>query len=300
MTASTLVIILSETRAHELTYTSFEKHVLNPLQADLCLCIGRRSDYDETNPFWTRAMYRFTYPEPDDFAAAFDEVEQRVLGHSGGAWREYLRIQDQWLGGIRGGHPGSAGILIFFRAFLLQCLEEHGLMSRYDRFIVTRSDFVWKVDHPPMDLLDPRVVWFPDGEQYGGVTDRHVVLGSSNVAAYLDILPSLLTRKHEYLPIMSRRSDWNLEKVIALHLQLHGQRLGYFPYIMYSVRARDGTTRWSQGVWSEEHGCYIKYSTELHKANCARAMVEAQYRGDSGAFYASGGRCHPTTLPPFC
>ena len=34
----TLVIILAQTRAHELTYESFERHLLNPLKADLCVC----------------------------------------------------------------------------------------------------------------------------------------------------------------------------------------------------------------------------------------------------------------------
>jgi hypothetical protein len=36
-------------------------------------------------------------------------------------WREFLKIKDQFLGGIKdphNQHPGSAGILIFFRWFL--------------------------------------------------------------------------------------------------------------------------------------------------------------------------------------
>jgi hypothetical protein len=48
----TLVIILAETRCHELTFNNFKKNVINELNADLCLCIGVKPDYDYNNPFY--------------------------------------------------------------------------------------------------------------------------------------------------------------------------------------------------------------------------------------------------------
>jgi hypothetical protein len=62
----TLVIILSETRAHELTFSNFKKNVIDELNADLCLCIGVKSDYDYENPFYKLAKYRFLYDEEND------------------------------------------------------------------------------------------------------------------------------------------------------------------------------------------------------------------------------------------
>ena len=47
--SKTLVIILSETRASELTFDSFKKNVIDTLNADLCVCIGVKPDYDYTN-----------------------------------------------------------------------------------------------------------------------------------------------------------------------------------------------------------------------------------------------------------
>jgi hypothetical protein len=47
--SNTLVIILSETRASELTFDSFKKNVLDELNADLCVCIGVKPDYDYNN-----------------------------------------------------------------------------------------------------------------------------------------------------------------------------------------------------------------------------------------------------------
>jgi hypothetical protein len=70
--SNTLVIILSETRASELTFNSFKKNVLDELNADLCVCIGVKPDYDYNNPFYALAKYKFTYDEPDDFGDAFE------------------------------------------------------------------------------------------------------------------------------------------------------------------------------------------------------------------------------------
>ena len=75
----TLVIILSETRAHELTYKNFEENVLQKLNADLCVCIGTKDNYDTSNPFYQNAKYRFTYHEPDDFGDAFDKAYEEIV-----------------------------------------------------------------------------------------------------------------------------------------------------------------------------------------------------------------------------
>jgi len=69
---NTLVIVLSETRAHELTFNNFKKNVIDELDADLCLYIGVTPHYDYNNPFYTLAKHRFLYDEPEDFSVAFD------------------------------------------------------------------------------------------------------------------------------------------------------------------------------------------------------------------------------------
>jgi len=70
--SKTLVIILAETRAEELTFSNFKENVIDTLEADLCVCIGIKPEYDIENPFYRLAKYRFTYPEPDDYGDAFD------------------------------------------------------------------------------------------------------------------------------------------------------------------------------------------------------------------------------------
>jgi hypothetical protein len=351
-----LVIVLSETRASELSFNSFKKNVIDELNADLCLCIGVKPDYDYNNPFYNLAKYKFTYDEPDDFGDAFeyayniiakdrpkyeclkninalykkiqypqqstenityygnnkditnfnnfndDEIiihnsdfpdnlwknqvygikysdnnnfiyQENVITYKKSLyWREFLKVKNQFLGGIKDvleQHPGSAGILIFFRWFLLKNLIDNDLINKYDRFIITRSDFIYQLPHPKVELMNEDYIWIPDCEHYCGYTDRHVILSKNNIESYLNILNNFVLRSNEYFIKMKNYSYWNLEKLIKFHFEQNNvlHLVKEFPYIMYSVRNINGSTRWSEGIYSNELGYYIKYYTEYDKSS---------------------------------
>ena len=357
--SKTLVIILGETRASELTFDSFKKNVIDELNADLCVCIGVKPDYDYNNPFYQLAKYKFTYNEPNDFGDAFeyayniisqnkpkyeclhnvnalhgklqspqqtteniifygnnnnndnqinlnnftdDEIvihtecfpdvswknkiygikksnntnlvsQENVITYKKSLyWREFLKLKDQFLGGVidsRDQHPGSAGILIFFRWFLLKNLIDNDLINKYDRFIITRSDFIYQLPHPKVEYMNENCIWIPDSENYGGYTDRHVVLCNYNIERYLNIFNNFTLRSNEYFMKMQNKHNWNLERVIRFHLEQNNvlHLVKEFPYVMYSVRNINGTTRWSQGIYSNELGYNIKYASEYSKSS---------------------------------
>jgi hypothetical protein len=352
-TDKTLVIILSETRAHELTYDNFKKNVIDELNADLCVCIGITPEYDINNPYYKLAKYKFLYDEPTDFGDAFeyayniislnkpkyeilnninalyaklpnpcqstdnityygntynitiDDYNDEIVVHTKDFydinwkdqvygiknsydnlisqenvitykkplyWREFLKIKNQFLGGIKdeiNEQLGSGGILIFFRWFLLKNLIENDLIKKYDRFIITRSDFIYQLPHPKVNLMNENNIWIPDAEHYGGYTDRHVVLSQNNIISYLNILNNIVLRSNEYFIKMKLYNEWNLEQLIKFHLQQNNieHLVKEFPYIMYSVRTINGNTRWTNGIYSNELGYYIKYYNEYNKSN---------------------------------
>lgn len=354
--SKTLIIILSETRTCELTFDNLKKNLIDVLNADLCLCIGIKSDYDYNNSFYESAKYKFLYDEPYDFGDAFeyayniisqnkpkyeclkninalygilpnpqqstenityygnyenitnfddfndDQIiihtkdfpndlwknqlygikksdnnnlvsEENVITYKKPLhWREFLKIKDQFLGGIKDSYneqPGSAGILIFFRWFLLKNLIDNDLINKYDRFIITRSDFIYQLPHPKIDLMNDNCIWIPDCEYYDGYTDRHVVLSKTNIVSYLNILNNFILKSNNYFIKMKNKNNWNLEQVIKFHLEQNNMLhlVKEFPYIMYSVRNNNGSTRWSQGNYSNELGYYIKYQSEYDKSS---------------------------------
>ena len=260
----TLIIILSETREDKLTYDNFKQNVLDPLNGDLCVCIGIKDNYDYENNYYKNALYKFVYKEPDDFGSAFDEAYNELLPIKKDEsiiinneeilktpihWREFLKIKDQFLGGIKDAHnqhTGSAGILLFFRYFLLKNLLDNDLINKYDRFIITRSDFIYLLPYPNMDLLDEQYIWIPDGEQYGGYTDRTAVLSKKNVVSYLNILNTIILKSNDYYNKMNISDNWNLERLIKFHITEQNINVKLFPYIMYSIRSINGNTRWSK------------------------------------------------------
>jgi len=359
----TLVIILSETRAVDLTFDSLKKNVIDELNVDLCICIGIKPDYDYDNQFYQLAKYKFLYDEPNDFGDAFeyayntisqnkpkyecirnvnalygkiqnpkkstknityygisenitnfnsfndDEViihtkdfpnnlwKNQVYGikHTGNNkfvsqknvityikplyWREFLKVKKQFLGGIKdknNQHPGSSGILIFFRWFLLKNLIDNDLINLYDRFIITRSDFIYQLPHPKVECMNEKFIWIPDCEHYSGYTDRHVVLSKYNIESYLNILNNLVIRSNEYFMKMKNNNNWNLEKLIKFHLQQNNvlHIVKEFPYVMYSVRNANGTTRWGTGKYSNALGYYIKYNSEYSRSTYYKNKFE--------------------------
>ena len=54
-----LVCILAQTRAHQVAWSSFKRHVLDELNADLALAITLDETYDYGNPYWQHAKYRW-------------------------------------------------------------------------------------------------------------------------------------------------------------------------------------------------------------------------------------------------
>jgi hypothetical protein len=303
--SKTLVIILGETRAHQLTFSNFKENVIDRLQADLCLCIGIKPDYDIDNQFYKLAKYRFLYYETEDFGGAFDYAykllcEELKTTNSPDPlhWREFLKIKDQFLGGVKDEkdqHPGSGAILIFFRWFLLKNLIENDLINKYDRFVITRSDFIYQLPHPKLEFMSENNIWIPDAEHYFGYTDRHVVLSKTNIEPYLNILNNLVIRSYEYFYKMMGKSDWNLEQLIKFHLEQNKvvNLVKEFPYIMYSIRPLNGSTRWATGTYSNKLGYYIKYEGEYNKSTTYKAKYNTSGLGIDD-FYLQYFKCPDT------
>ncbi len=293
----TLVCLIAETRASAITWPGIKSFVLDSLRADLLLCISVPEKYDFANPLWQFAKYRYSTPEFNDWGDAFDEVQQAQMQPAKDEtlpdWRQLLEIKSQWLGGVKGPgqHAGSAAILIYYRWLLLKFLQSEGLLDRYDRFVLTRSDFVWTTHHPPMSALDPQAIWIPDGEGYMGLTDRHAVLSRENIEIYLDIISPIVKEPNILFSEMKHKNNWNLEQFIDYSLARRKCRdkVRHFPYVMYSAREWGGTTSWSQGNWSDEFGYYIKYKSEFESATSAQKVIKTKSDW-SGIFTPKSGR----------
>jgi len=299
----TLIVILGETRAFDLTFNKFKENVYDKLNADLCVCIGVQPDYDYNNPFYQLAKYRFLYNESTEFSdscqnaydyseafenaykeisverpeyESYDNLSNLTPLH----WHEFFKIKNMFMGGLKNeknSHVGSGGILIFFRWFLLKNLKENNLINEYDRFIIARSDYIYELPFPNLELMSPEYIWIPNGEYYGGYTDRQVVLSKTNMESYLNILPNMTLQSNKYYNKMKSYDEWNFERLIKFHLEQNNviHLVREYPYIMYTVRKENDRTTWSIGDYSHHHGYYIKYMQEYNSYCKYKQLYEA-------------------------
>jgi hypothetical protein len=269
----TLVVILCETRASKSTFDSFKKNLMEPFQADLALCVANNSREDKGNPFYQTAKYVWQTEEYDDWGDGLEHLVEDAHPN----WRELLAIKDQWLGGVKGKgeQPGSGAIILYFRAFLKQCLLEEGIIEKYDRIIVTRSDFLYEVPHLPPKYLSNQFIWIPDGEQYGGYTDRHILFPTKYALQVMSVA-EIITRPPEETKVeMSNSKEWNVEKVLKSEYNRNGvsEHIRMFPYTMYTVREPDGHTSWREGTLDSKRNLYIKYRFEYLRSNIAQFLL---------------------------
>ena len=208
--------------------------------------------------FWRNKVYGIKKSDNTTLVNQKNIVTYKKHKH----WSEFLKIKGYFLGGIKNNknqHYGCGSKLIFLRWFLLQKLIEDDLINKYDRFIITRSDFIYQLPHPKVEYMNENYIWFPNCEHYGGYTDRHVVLSRKHVKKYLNLLHDFIMKSNEYFLKMNERDFWNLQKIILLHLQQNNMQhiVKEFPYIMYSIR---------EYVTGSINNIDINYPTEYEKS----------------------------------
>ena len=271
-THKTLVIIICETRAHGVTSDLFKRNVLDIIPADLALCVRsneQHEQHEQHNKFYDLAKYVWPVKEPDNWTDAYKSVAKE-LNVDENAWLKASAIGEMWLGGGNNksiiNQCGSGAILYYYRWFLQKKLEELNLIKEYDWFVITRSDFIWNIPHPPSKLLDPNRIYIPDGEYYDGVTDRHMIVSANYVKDCIHLIEPILCQPQYVIDsLVQMYGDvLNPERYIKWKLRELGllDKVCFFPYVMYAVRENGGSTSWSIGTWNSELKYNIKYDGE--------------------------------------
>jgi hypothetical protein len=266
-----LVAVMAETRAWEITAQGLVENVLDPLGADLALCVG---DHEDPNPLYERAKFIWRAEEPEDWGELYD----RKAGGPG--WRTLLKPGAQLFGPIEP-EVGSGAIVLYYRQFLRESIERAGIADDYDWLVVTRSDMLWPIPHPSTRYLSDRHLYALDGEGYGGIGDRHLIVPGRYLRRFLEVPdpifsdPEALKRGLDRISVAQDWSVLNPERYLAARLKDLGlaRRVRFLPYAPFAVRAPGGSTRWTEGLLDEERGYYVKYPTELERSRIAQRFI---------------------------
>ena len=269
----TLTIVLCQTREGNYTFSSLASKVLTSLESDLAFCGSASHNPDDL--ILKNSKYCWNFSEPADWSEAADSISS-----DSGNWRELVKLCKNFLGGS-GLHQsiGSGLIIMYWREILRRELNEEILQS-YDWFVITRSDFLWQIEHPNVDLLNPERIYLLDGEKYGGISDRHIVFHRKHADKVLSFAAPIF---HDALNIKERLveksfSDINPEKYLAFIAEEYGisQYFTFLPYLGFAIRHPETSTRWASGFFDKSRNYYIKYPSEMKATIRSQLILKSQ------------------------
>ena len=251
-TIKTLVIVMGSIRGGEHAWQSMYENLLDINQADLALAVGVPNE-QKNSSLYARANYVWEFEEFEDWGAALDMIASQdnpaYNKSANTSWRAILADEcPDILGGVIG-FPGSGGLILWVRWFISNKITELQLLQKYDRFVVTRSDFFYLCEFD-FSKFDVRKVWVPYGEDWGGITDRFVLAPSNKILPVLDIIPPILKEPAEYVLLLHEmfRTEkpfrFNPEMFIQLRWQMQGIRAYRFPRMMFTCAVAGDATRW--------------------------------------------------------
>lgn len=272
----TLVILWGEPRGGELAWKSIHKHLLKPLNAHLATYF---TDGYPRTILDDMARYKWVTHAHADWGVVFEEAAEICSQHQD--WRKLFEIKDIFLGGVHGsGHRGSGGILLAFRWLVLQKILDLNLAEKYDYMVLSRADQLHICDHTPVSTCAYGVVTVPNGEDYGGYNDRHLMAESHTFVKALNITTELVCDTDRWYNTMrhTNRSDINSELAQKIVWDGVGLNVSRVQRTMFLAKRAMDTSSWSHGL-EDAHtlpfNLLVKYRSELHQvlSECADSLT---------------------------
>ena len=311
-TDGVLAIVIASTRGHHLTWNNFDQFLLKPLKADLALAVGRNTKDAEHDSFRANAAYIWELDEPPriaydppravqvpNYRHYYDEIAQQCFksrftaADATAVGQAFMR---QWLGLIaETGHPAGSGMLQFYRWVALQRMMALGLLAKYRSVIITRSDFFFVAPHPPVSDLQPGQIYVPEGEDYGGITDRHIVMHAKDAPRILSMAENLVNGKDstETITRMKRldmpncRKSCNLERVLLRWFSYLNLKISRFPAVAFTVSDPDDSAVQRWGMSGHRTWTPMLLEAKYHK-EVSHSAKAAQQARDTGWSHTQG------------
>ena len=254
MNIKTLVVLIGSARGGEETWSSLYKYLLNPLSADLALLFGKSNN--KTSSLYKKAKYVWEIDEYEDWWDYFKKYFSYTL------FNIYKKNEIEGLGGGIKNFKGSGAIIFALRHFLKTNFK-HELL-KYDRIILSRSDFYYIDFHPN---LKNDFFYIVEGEKYGGVSDRHHIFPTSIIDKVLSI-NEFLDNKKNYDYLISKKL--NPERALYEYYKNNGllEKIKFCKRVQFIVSKENESKRWSytKGFKFNSKTLLIKYQREYYQA----------------------------------
>ena len=185
------------------------------LQPIIQLTMAPMQTWDELNATLQQA------PAFDELERAFTMSKERYLG---------LSVFSPVLGTRRASVLRQ--LYDLSRVFGLVEAEERRRGRRYERLVFTRLEYHWLVEHPPLAILDDRLLWVPYAPGGEPVTDQHAVMPRRLARIYFQRWELLHSGELLRVLRVEKLVRDGPEAMLASLLKARGVAVGHFPQVM--------------------------------------------------------------------
>lgn len=257
----TLVILIGNARGGEQTWTTLYDNLLTPYDADLALCFGKTDDYSSS--LYSKAKYIWEIPEYENWRVYFEENFKE------GWWEKTFNLgKNHGLFGGVDGNQGSGAIIFGFRHFIKKNYSD--IIKTYTTIMLTRSDHYYAMKHP---ILASDYVWVPEGEDWGGITDRHMIFPSHmsdnvlGVVEYMNSESGFHFAKNFCEKTQPGHLFANPEGILLSFFENNGisRKIKRYPRVQFTVAKKSDKTRWQNPSAINVFGnsqLFVKYVDE--------------------------------------
>lgn len=228
---TSLVIMIGSPRGGEKTWQTAYKNLIEPHNADLAICFGQTDT--RVSSLYSNSKYVWEIKEYSNWREYY---EQYCFG---GFWEKSLSLgkHNGLFGGIDN-YAGSGGIIFAIRHFILK--NYRNILEQYETIVLTRSDHYYIYADDPNK--DKSKVWIPEGEDWGGVTDRHITFNSQNITEVLGVVDFI--NSEEGYNILKKENRSNPEGVLEAMYRYKKLPIARYKRNQFCVALKTDKTRW--------------------------------------------------------
>lgn len=275
----TLVCFFGEIRATHTTFKSIKMNLIDPLEADVMMCISTQDpDKLATDPLVKIAKHVTVVDDKNiNYGDEFDKISMSCGQDKN--WRKSLCIGGGWMQGLNDDKGYGGNVHAMYKKYILGHMIKK-VIDEYDWFIITRPDLMWLGPHPHVRHMNPRAVFIPSGEDWGGYNDRHMVCSKETILKCVCTLNTVIFNSNMLVWLLiPKYPTLNSEIFLRIHLQSNQIPVGRFPNLAFLTMDKSSPRGWSDPHYHDFYQVYYKFRTELDSAVQNSGNTPFQFKG---------------------
>jgi hypothetical protein len=264
------ICIWGEPRAIPVTIDSFQKHLAQPLDADLFAILNKTNDEfdNDINIYDTIDSNKIIYDKPENITQHFS-IYDKLIDHGSN---------------IRSGYMKETNLQILYNFNKINETFGELFEKNYQYIILTRTDFLHLFDFPNiLELTNNKddIFWSYDGHEHGGLNATLFCVPSKYIRNYLSCPYNAFqdNKNIDKFNKLSSERDFTIEAFLQLLMDENNWKVGKMDNNAFLTAASEKKlTSWTDILYDEDKKVFYKYPDQLEKSYTALEKYNKGYK----------------------